>query len=124
MPIHHRVIRFGVCTLLHFCFWLQYIKFIEFRAWDAFFFCQTDISGRTVAVPVTVPVKDRMNRMGTGTHNERGETTFSNNDVNHVNGIVMNHSLAVEKEELSLEYNYASGMSYGDVRKESQVNMD
>ena len=86
--------------------------------------CQTDISGRTVAVKAAVPVTARINRTSSAARSERGDTAFIDNHVNHVNGIVMNHSLAVEKEELSLEYNYASGMSYGDVRKESQVNMD
>ena len=86
--------------------------------------CQTDISGCTVAVKVAVPVTARINRTSTAARSERGDTTFIDNHVNHVNGIVVNHSLAVEKEELSLEIAYASGMSYNDVRKESQVNMD
>ena len=60
--------------------------------------CQTDISGRTVAVKVAVPVMTRVNRTSTAARSERGDTAFIDNQVNHVNGIVMNHSSAVERE--------------------------
>ena len=84
--------------------------------------CQTDISGRTVAVKVAVPVTARVNRTSTAARSERGDIAFIGYHVNHVNGIVVKHSSAVEKEELSLQTTYATGMSYGDEYKESQVN--
>ena len=71
---------------------------------------------------MAVPVTTRVNRTSTAARSEQGDTEFIDDHVIHVNGSVVNHSLAVEKEELSLECNYASGMSYGDVPKESQVN--
>ena len=72
---------------------------------------------------MAVPVTGRVNRTSTAARSELGDNAFIDNHVNHVDGIVMNHSSAVEREELSLEIAYSTGMSYGDVRKESQVNM-
>ena len=54
--------------------------------------CQRDISGRTVAVKVAVPVTARINRTSTAARSEQGDTVFIGYHVNHVNGIVVKHS--------------------------------